>query len=106
MAKERVKIDVKEVFSCIKEGIPASEIMEKTGIALTSLRNKVYQLMAIDKTFYDVPGLVGKTTGKRKISYTKNGLKISTVRMKTSDFDEGDEFDLKFEEKRIILTKV
>jgi hypothetical protein len=104
MAKK--DIDVKEVFKCIKEGVSASEIMERTGIAIQALRNKAHQLMQIDKTFYDVPGLVGKTGGKRKISYTKNGLKISTVRMETSDFNVDDEFDLKFEEKRIILTKV
>ena len=105
MAKKETKVDTEKVIELIKEGTSASDIQDETNISRPTLKNVVLRLCQKDGAFYDVPGLVGRSA-KRSIKYTKNGLKISNTRMEESNFTVNDEFDLEFEDKRIILTKV
>jgi hypothetical protein len=99
------KYDEENVFELIKQGVSAKEIEKQTKISRTILKNCIIKISYEDSTFYKVPGLIGGA-GKKTIGYTKTGLKISVTKMKKSDFNVDDEFDLKFEDDKIVLTKV
>ena len=82
----------------------AEELMKELGdVARVSLKNAVHRIMDKEKKYYEVPGLFGKVPGN--IKFTAFGIRIPKERLGTQ-FKKGDEFSIKIEENKIVLSKV
>lgn len=92
---------------CINEGLSADAMMERLGVLHRStLRKHLHRLMAEDKAFYDIEGLflrgssMPKVNPKGRLTLNLRGMVIAG-----QEVQEGDLFQVRVEEDRIVLTR-
>lgn len=92
---------------CVNEGLSAAVMMERLGVLHRStLRKHLHRLMAEDKTFYDIEGLFLRGSSMPKVNQ-KGRLTINLrgVIVAGQEVQDGDLFQVRVEEDRIILTR-
>ena len=92
---------------CISENLSAESMMERVGILhKQTLRKHLLRLMAEDKTFYDIEGLFLRGSNLPKVN-PKGRLTINLrgVIIAGQEVADGDIFQVRVEEDRIILTR-
>ena len=92
---------------CIAENLSADAMMERIGILhRQTLRKHLLRLMAEDKTFYDIEGLflrgsnLPKVNPKGRLTLNLRGMVIAG-----QEVADGDIFQVRVEEERIVLTR-
>ena len=92
---------------CVNEGLPADAMMERLGVQhKQTLRKHLLRLMAEDKTFYDIEGLflrgsnLPKVNPKGRLTLNLRGMVIAG-----QEVADGDIFQVRVEEDRIVLTR-
>lgn len=102
MPKES-KFDEEKFRNMVKSGATAVEICADFGIQKPTLKNFKLKLMEIDKTYYDIPGMDERIVTPK---VNKNGLLISSSKMKAFGYDQGQEVIIsKTEDGKIIIEK-
>lgn len=102
--RTRKSIDKKKLYSLIKQGKSAQDIMKTLKIGLKqSLKSALFDLSVEKGEVLSVPGMTARATGNRKIN--KVGLQIPLSQLE-GHFAIGDEFDLSLEKDKIVLKKV
>ena len=104
-AGKKKTIDSQKLTTLLeKGGLSAEELMgELGGVTRLALKNAVLKVMSVNQKYFHVEGLYGKGAGN--IKFGKLGIRIPVKRIE-KHFSQGDEFSLKVEENRIVLSKV
>lgn len=100
------KISDKKLLGLIEKYKDAEIICKKGDIKLITLQNRVARLTylkVIDKPS-DIKGLYKPIS--KTVRLNKNSIIITRARIEGSDFETGDEFEVVFDDRRIVLNKV
>lgn len=92
---------------CITEGLSADAMLERLGIGhKPTLRKHLLRLMAEDKTFYDIEGLFLRGSNLPKVNPKgRLTLNLRGVIIAGHEVQDGDLFQVRVEEDRIVLTR-
>ena len=106
MAKRtRTTIDKAKLYSLIKQGKSAQEIMKALGIKQRSqLKSAIFDLIVEKGEVLIVPGMSGRATGRsRKVN--KMGIQIPASLLK-GYYEVGAELEIEISKDKIVLKKV
>lgn len=100
------KISDKKLLELIRQYKDADKICQAAGIKLNTLQNRVAKLTYLKK-IEDPSVILGlyKPISKT-VRLNKNSIIITRARIDNSGFETGDEFEVSYDDKHIILTKV
>ena len=92
---------------CVTEGLTADAMMERVGILhKQTLRKHLLRLMAEDKTFYDIEGLFLRGSNLPKVNPKgRLTLNLRGVIIAGQEVQEGDLFQVRVEEDRIVIPR-
>lgn len=101
--KKNYTVTDKQLILLMQKYKEAGKICEVAGITLETLQKKVGHLCYKMKKYIDVEGLYRETS---PITYTRDGIKITTGHLVETDFKLEDRFRVDFKDKYIILTRL
>lgn len=93
----------KQLILLMQKHKEAGKICEVAGITLETLQKKVGHLCYKMKKYIDVEGLYRETS---PITYTRDGIQITTGHLVETDFKLDDRFRVDFKDRYIILTRL
>lgn len=100
------KISDKELLKIIDDTMDADVICKQTGIQLKTLQMRVAKL-TYKKLLEDPSKIKGLYKPQPKVvKFNQNSIIIPKTRIEDSEFRPGDKFRIKFDEKKIILSKI
>ncbi len=106
--KMESKYDPRILRQLVKEGLDASQIMDRMGIKhRQTLKQYILKLISTDRVLYEVKDLYLKDSKRPKV----NQQGILKINLKVHDLgdvqvNEGDEFSVEIIEGKIVLTKI
>ena len=100
------KISDKRLLELISQYKDADKICQVAGIKLNTLQNRVAKLTYLKKLEdpSQISGLYKPIS--KTVRLNKNPIIITRARIDNSDFKTGDEFEVTYDDRRIVLTKV
>ncbi|MCG6910300.1 MAG: hypothetical protein LJE94_09285 [Deltaproteobacteria bacterium] len=100
------KISDKALLKIIKEYMNADRICEKTDITLKTLQTRVAKLTYTNR-LENPSAIKGLYKPHPKIvRFSQNSIIIPKTRIEDSIFHPGDQFEITFDKKRIVLNKI
>ncbi len=106
--KMESKYDPRVLRQLVKDGLDASQIMDRMGIKhRQTLKQYILKLISTDRVLYEVKDLYLKDSKRPKV----NQQGILKINLKVHDLgdvqvNEGDEFSVEIIEGKIVLTKI
>jgi hypothetical protein len=99
------KISDRALLKVIHEYMDADKICEQTDITLKTLQTRVAKLTYTNKLKNpsDIKGLY--KPHPKIVRFSQNSIIIPKTRIEDSSFRPGDQFEVTFDSKKIILTK-
>ncbi len=102
--ERQLEVNMKRLWELAQEGKSASEIMAELDIRdMATLKNALQELMQEKGETVNVPGLIGDPALNPR--YTSEGVRIPPAMLDGTGFKEGDQFEVKVENGRIVLEK-
>jgi len=100
------KISDKALLKLIKEYMDADKICEKTNITLKTLQLRVAKLTYNNKLANpsEIKGLY--KPHPKNVKFNQNSILIPKTRIEESVFRPGDQFEVTFDRKQIVLKKI
>jgi len=100
------KISDRALLKVIQEYMNADKICEKTNITLKTLQVRVAKLTYTNK-LKDPSSIEGLYKPHPKVvRFSQNAIIVPKTRIEDSSFRPGDQFEVTFDAKKIVLTKI